>query len=164
MRPPSQFESVELSLKSVQISDHDVARLMSGRTLALPRKQSGRRQRRPSYEGSFGELPGEGEKSWRLCRSRRPRGGIPGPRSPPYPGLTSTSRTASLWSWSVHRGAASPPRCGCLPGSRRSTPAASTSATGRSPARRPRTGTSRWSSRTTRSTRTCPCATTWPSP
>ncbi len=98
---------------------------------------------------------GEGSSStWQQSPSRRPSAGIRAPTSRPCPGSTSRSRTASSWSSSVRPDAASPRPCGCSPASKRSTTARSSSATGMSPTCRPRTATSRWSSRTTRSTPT----------
>ena len=67
---------------------------------------------------------------------------------------TSRSPTASSWSSSGPPDAASRPRCGCSRDSRRSPPAGSRSVTRTSPTWPPRTATSRWCSRTTRSTRT----------
>src|SRR5437867_4730 len=67
---------------------------------------------------------------------------------------TSTSAPRSSWSSSGPRDAASRRRSGWSRGSRRSPRARSCSATGSSTTSRPRTATSPWCSRTTRSTRT----------
>ena len=78
----------------------------------------------------------------------------PGSSGPPSTSSTSRSVTASSSSSSAPPAAASPPRCACSPASRTSTAARSASATATSPTWHPRTATSRWCSRTTRSTRT----------
>ena len=60
------------------------------------------------------------EPSWRPSPSTRPPAAIPGRATPRSTRWTSTSPTASSSSWSARRAAASPPSCGCSPGSRRS--------------------------------------------
>ncbi len=91
---------------------------------------------------------------WLPSPSTRRPGCTPAATSPPSTNSTCTSRTASSSSSSAPPAAASPPRCACSPAWRTSTGAPSASATATSRTCRPRTGTSRWCSRTTRSTRT----------
>ena len=91
---------------------------------------------------------------WLRFGTSRRRASIRAPTARRSMRSTSRSATASSSCSSGRRGRARRRRSGCSPGSRRSTPARSSSASATSPTSRRRIATSRWSSRTTRSTRT----------
>ena len=162
-RAPARARSSRACARSARSSPCAPTRVAADRRRRAARPRRARRRRRRRRRGSRERARGRGRTTLRPeveatmadVRFEQATRIYPGTDAPAVDALDLAHRaTASSWCSSARRAPARRPRCGCSPGSRRSTPARSASATATSPTSRRRTATSRWCSRTTRSTRT----------